>query len=127
LNVDTVNKKIDFDLTYSGLSSNIIQSHIHFGKKHVAGGVMVFFCANPPITPPAGTQACPVPAGTATGEVKGTILPASVIGPGPQGVTAGNFDALIAALKSDTAYGNIHTTNFPSGEIRGQIRQEEEE
>jgi hypothetical protein len=41
LNVDTVNQKIDFILTYSGLSSNIIQSHIHFGKKHVAGGVQL--------------------------------------------------------------------------------------
>jgi hypothetical protein len=41
--------------------------------------------------------------------------------------TAGNFNALIAALESDTAYGNIHTTNFPSGEIRGQIRHPDDD
>jgi hypothetical protein len=41
--------------------------------------------------------------------------------------TAGNFNALIAALESDTAYGNIHTANFPSGEIRGQIRHPDDD
>ncbi|MCU1252286.1 MAG: sorting protein, partial [Edaphobacter sp.] len=28
---------------------------------------------------------------------------------------------LIAALNSGNTYANIHTTNFPGGEIRGQI------
>jgi len=37
-------------------------------------------------------------------------------------VTPGNFDALVAALTSDTAYVNVHTTNFPAGEIREQIQ-----
>ena len=36
----------------------------------------------------------------------------------------GDFDALTDALTSNTAYGNIHTVNFPAGEIRGQIRRE---
>src|SRR5215813_993810 len=35
-----------------------------------------------------------------------------------QHITAGDFDALVAVLDSDSAYGNIHTTNFPAGEIR---------
>src|ERR1700730_1315244 len=43
---------ITFKLTYSGLSSAVTQSHIHFGKEHVAGGIMVFFCTN--LTPPTG-------------------------------------------------------------------------
>jgi hypothetical protein len=30
-------------------------------------------------------------------------------------------DALVAALDSNTAYANIHTTAFPAGEIRGQL------
>jgi CHRD domain len=115
-------RTITFKLTYSGLSAAVTQSHIHFGKRHVPGGVMVFFCTNLN-NGPAGTQACP--AGTAT--VTGMITGASVIGPTPQHVTAGDFDALVAALDSDTAYGNIHTTNFPSGEIRGQVRRSDED
>jgi len=111
-------KTITFKLTYSGLSAPINQAHIHFGKRHVPGGVMVFFCTNLN-NGPAGTQACPQ--GTAT--VTGTFTGASVVGPAAQHVTAGDFNALVAALESDTAYGNIHTTNFPAGEIRAQIRE----
>jgi hypothetical protein len=51
----------------------------------------------------------------------GTITAASVVGPAAQNITAGDFDALVAALDSNTAYGNIHTVKFPAGEIRGQI------
>jgi hypothetical protein len=77
---------------------------------------MVFFCSNLN-NGPSGTPVCPIPSGTVTG----TINAASVVGPAAQGVMAGNFAAVLAALQSDTAYGNIHTKNFPSGEIRGQI------
>jgi hypothetical protein len=111
-------KTITFKLTYSGLSAPVTQSHIHFGKRHVPGGIMVFFCTNLN-NGPAGTQLCPQ--GTAT--VTGMFTGASVVGPTAQHVTVGDFDALVAALESDTAYGNIHTTNFPSGEIRTQIRE----
>jgi hypothetical protein len=122
LKIDLGNRLINYQLTYSGLSSNILQSHIHFGKRHVPGGVMVFFCGNLG-NGPAGTPVCPNPSGTVTG----TITAASVVGPTAQGVTVGNFAAVLAALQSDTAYGNIHTQNFPAGEIRGQIVRKEED
>lgn len=117
LKLDRHAQTLDFTLTYSGLSADITQSHIHFGKVHVAGGIMVFFCSNL-ANGPAGTQPCP-PAG---GTVSGTITAANVVGPATQNVTPGDFDALARALESNTAYGNIHTTKFPAGEIRGQIR-----
>jgi hypothetical protein len=116
LNVDKGNRLINFQLTYSNLSSPVTVSHIHFGKRHVAGGVMVFFCSNN-ANPPPGTQTCPMTGGTVTG----TITGANVQALAGQNVTAGDFDALLAALESNTAYGNIHTTNFTAGEIRGQI------
>jgi CHRD domain len=78
---------------------------------------MVFFCSNLG-NGPAGTPACPAAGGTVTG----TVMAAGVVGPAAQGVTPGNFDAVIEALDSNTAYANIHTTKFPAGEIRGQIR-----
>jgi len=56
--------------------------------------------------------------------VTGTITAASVVGPTAQNVTPGDFAAVVAALASDTAYGNIHTKQFPAGEIRGQVRAE---
>ena len=118
LKVDKANQFINFQLTYSGFTNNVTQSHIHFGKEHVAGGIMVFFCSNlTSPAPPPNTQPCPLTGGTVTGTITGT----NVIGPTAQNVTVGDFTALLAALQSNTAYGNIHTTKFTSGEIRGQI------
>jgi hypothetical protein len=115
-------RTITFKLTYSGLSAPITQAHIHFGKRHVPGGVMVFFCTNIS-NGPAGTQLCPQGNATVTGMFTG----ASVVGPAAQHITPGDFDALVAAIDSNTAYGNIHTTNFPAGEIRGQVRRGDKE
>ena len=122
----TLNKaaeRLDYTLTYSFPSAtSVLQSHIHFGKDHVPGGIMVFFCTNLG-NGPAGVSvpACPTFAGTVTG----TITPSAVLAlPGQNVLTAGDFDALVAALTSDTAYVNIHTTAFKGGEIRGQIHLE---
>ncbi len=53
--------------------------------------------------------------------VTGTITPANVIGPAAQGIAAGQWDKIVAAMRAGVAYANVHTTNFPQGEIRGQI------
>jgi hypothetical protein len=125
LSLDKNLQTISYKLTYTPMSSTVLQAHIHFGKRHVPGGIMVFFCTNngngPPTTPP--TPLCPAAPATVTG----TWTAASVVAVPGQNITAGNFNALIAALESDTAYGNIHTTNFPSGEIRGQIRHPDDD
>jgi len=117
-----------FTLTFSGVGTTplktgtVTQAHIHFGKVHSAGGVMVFFCTNL-ANGPAGTQACPLNSGTVTG----IFTSASVVAIAGQNVNAGDFDALVDALDSNTAYANIHTTALPAGEIRGQIRRDEQD
>jgi hypothetical protein len=118
LTLDKTAQTLTYTLTYSGLT-NVLQSHIHFGKEHVAGGVMVFFCSNLG-NGPAGTPTCP---DDTSGEVTvtGTITATGVVGPAAQNITAGDFAGVIAALASNTAYGNIHTKQFPAGEIRGQV------
>ena len=118
LTLDRSLKKIDFELKYSDLTG-VRQSHIHFGRVHTPGGIMVFFCTNLN-NGPAGTQICPSSPGTVTG----TIMASDVVSLAAQNVTPGDFDALTDALFSNSAYANIHTTKFPSGEIRGQIRLE---
>jgi hypothetical protein len=67
-------RTLGFRLTYAGLSSPVTQAHIHFGREHVNGGIMVFFCSNLP-NPPPGTQTCPPNGGTVTG----TITAANVL------------------------------------------------
>ena len=41
--------------------------------------------------------------------------------PAAQGIAAGQWDKIVAAMRAGVAYANVHTTNFPQGEIRGQI------
>ena len=92
------------------------QAHVHFGRAAINGGIMVFFCSNVG-GPPA--PACP---GTTSGAVSGTVGPADVIGPAGQGIAPGEFAEVLEALRSGTAYGNVHSTVYPAGEIRGNIR-----
>ena len=115
--VDTNANTITWKLTYDELVAPPTQSHVHFGQKSVNGGVSFFLCSNLG-NGPAGTQTCP--AGPA--ELTGVITPDLVIGPAGQGITAGSFAKIVAAIKDGTAYANVHSTTYPGGEIRGQLR-----
>ena len=101
---------IDFDLDYEGTIGVPVQAHIHFGQKDVNGGVVAFLCGGP--APACGPNG-----------LSGTLDAASVIGAAAaQGIEAGDFEGLVTAIRTGNAYVNVHTTVFPTGEIRGQIR-----
>jgi hypothetical protein len=112
---------LTYKLTYENLSSPAFMAHIHFGQKAVSGGIFIWLCqsATAP-SPTAGTPTCPAGGGTVTG----TANAASVLKINGQTLNAGNFDDAIAIIRSGEAYVNVHTTNFPPGEIRGQISVE---
>jgi hypothetical protein len=104
-----------YELRYSGLEGGpATASHVHFGKRAVNGGVSFFLCGG-------GTKpACP--AGTTTeAVVTGTVTAADVIGPTGQGIPAGGFDEILAAMRAGHAYLNVHNATFAGGEIRAQI------
>jgi hypothetical protein len=109
-------QEITYRLSYSGLEGSVLQAHIHLGGRHQSGGISVFLCTNLG-NGPAGTQACPAAPATITG----TIRPADVIGPVPQGITAGQFDELVTAIRVGTTYVNVHSSLYPGGEIRAQL------
>jgi hypothetical protein len=106
---------IEFRFEFSGLTSNLVQAHYHFAQPHVSGGIMVFLCG------PAGSpakQTCP---NDTHGVVSGTLHATDVIGPVPQNIAAGDLASVERAIHNGAAYLNLHTPNFPAGEIRGQI------
>ena len=110
---------LDYTLSYQGLATNILFSHIHLGRPAVNGGVMVFLCTNG--TAPAGVPV-PPPCPQGSGTVSGTLTAADIVGSASaQGVAAGEFAEVVRALRAEAAYGNLHTTAFPTGEIRGQV------
>jgi hypothetical protein len=114
--VDTEANTITFKLTYDALEGTVQQAHVHFGQKGINGGVSFFLCTNLG-NGPAGTQACPAP----PAEVTGVIDASLVLGPGGQGIEAGAFAEIVAAIKEGTAYANVHSSKWQGGEIRGQL------
>jgi hypothetical protein len=105
-----------YRLRYSGLEGNVLQAHVHFGQRATSGGISVFLCSNLG-NGPAGTPVCPPPPATVTG----TIDAADVIGPTGQGIAPGELNELLRAMRAGATYANVHSSLWPSGEIRGQV------
>jgi hypothetical protein len=129
IRIDEDAQTIDFELSYDDLegvgttpfvtSGAVLFSHIHVAAPGVNGGVAVFFCNGGPIV-----RTCPNPSGTLTG----TITAAEIVGPAAQGINPGEptaFEELVRAIRAGFAYANVHTTRWPGGEIRGQLRPHE--
>jgi hypothetical protein len=114
--IDDDARTLTYELSYSELEGTVLQAHIHFGKRAVNGGIAVFLCGTAANPGPAGTPTCPQ-----SGTVSRTVEAADILAPGTQGIEAGNFEELAAALRAGHAYANVHSTKWPGGEIRAQI------
>jgi CHRD domain len=115
--IDRKDQEIHYVLTYGGLESPALQSHIHFENRTNNGPIVVFLCTNLG-NGPAGTQPCPANGGT----ISGTIRPADIgAGGAAQGLAAGEFDELVRAIKAGATYVNVHTDGHRGGEIRAQL------
>ena len=110
-------QEIDYRLSYAALEGNVTQAHIHFGARAQSGGISVFLCTNLD-NGPAGTQLCPAAPATVTG----TLRPPDVIGPADQGIAAQEFAELVDAIRAGATYVNVHSSLYPTGEIRAQLR-----
>jgi hypothetical protein len=80
---------------------------------------VLWLCGTASNPGPAGTPPCP---GPNSGEISGTLDAADVQAAASQGIAAMEFSEVIAALRSRSGYGNVHSTLFGGGEIRGNIR-----
>jgi hypothetical protein len=89
---------------------NVTMAHIHLGPVDDNGPVVAWLYPSEP--PP---ELIPGRVQGVLGE--GTITAASLMGP-LDGMT---LDDLIAAIADGNTYVNVHTEQFPPGEIRGQI------
>jgi hypothetical protein len=101
---DTVAQDITFSLSYSGLTSNAAMAHIHFGAVNVAGPIILPFTPNP-----TGTS----------GTLSGVLTTANLINQATTGIVT--FTDIFNAAVAGNLYANVHTVEFPAGEIRGQL------
>lgn len=115
--IDTVANTMLVSVSFSGLTSGTTASHIHAATAA-------------PLTGTAGVATTvPTFPGFPLGVTSGTysnlfdLLSLSTYNPAfvtANGGTAASAEtALLAALSADKAYLNIHTLNYPGGEIRG--------
>jgi hypothetical protein len=116
--------QIEWSLSYEDLEGTVQQGHIHFGQKGVNGGITVFLCTNLG-NGPAGTQPCPLPPATITGTIAAADVSPNIpatLAARTQGINTGEFEELLRAIRGGVTYANVHSTMWPGGEIRGQIK-----
>ena len=111
---------MSYSMVYFNMQGNVTQSHIHIGQPGVNGGIVLFLCTN--LAPPAGVPV-PPPCPNTPGQnfVTGTLTAANVITQTAQGIAAGEFSEVIDAMRALASYANVHSDQFPGGEVRGQI------
>lgn len=103
---DVQGQQARFIVTAFDMSSNVTAAHIHgpAGSGVNAGIIVTLF---------SGTAPAPV-----NGQlVQGTFGPSNI-----EPASGVVWDQLIELMRTGGAYVNVHTTAFPAGEIRGQIR-----
>jgi hypothetical protein len=106
--VDATNREISVTLRIFNLPTGTTAGHIHAGPRGVNGPVVLNF---------------PIPTGR-TGDLTLSFRVGGTTGvfiPRPE-VGINTIDDIIQTIVGGGAYANIHTTAFPGGEIRGQIR-----
>jgi hypothetical protein len=84
--------------------NQVTMAHIHSGAAGTNGPVRVDLFLGP-----------------TTGAVNGTLAESTFTAANVRGVT---FEALLEEMRTGNAYVNVHTTQFPSGEVRGQLQQQ---
>lgn len=116
--IDDSTNTIAYQLNYADLDGSATMAHIHFAQKGVNGAVVVPLCDN---TGGATSRVQSCPAAPAT--ITGTITAADVTaGATNQGIDAGEIAELITAMRNGVTYANVHSSKFPQGEMRGQIK-----
>ena len=96
---------ISYKITASKID-NIAAAHFHYAPPGLNGEVVATLYSNPnqPSGPNHGVL------------VNGVITSSDVTG-----VFDGDISALIGAIRSGVIYINVHTLDYPAGEIRGQV------
>ena len=119
VDVDTTAMTLFVDITFGGLVGLTTASHIHC-------------CMVPPTNAPVATQVpffINFPLGVTSGAYQNTFDMTLASSWNPTFITdhggtpASAFADLLAALSKGQPYLNIHTDEFPRGEIRGQLIQ----
>jgi hypothetical protein len=103
--LELVNDNINFKVNVTSLD-NIKAAHIHSGEFGQNGDIVVTLFQS----------------ATPTDVMNGTLVEGKVAADDLQGLLKGkNINDLVQLINNTKTYVNIHTEQYPNGEIRGQI------
>jgi CHRD domain len=88
--------------------TGVIGAHVHSGAAGSNGPIAIALYPRPGVNFSA----------TPTGGVDGVLIQGSFQASDVVGIS---FETLLSEMRDGTAYANVHTTQFPGGEIRGQV------
>jgi hypothetical protein len=119
-------KRIEYKLTFHKLEGDVTQAHIHVGPEQNTGGIVLWLCQTAANPAPATTDPPQCfdegdPATRRSNTVKGVLTKDDVIPQANHGIAAMEFDEVVALIRADKTYVNVHSSAFPPGEIRSQI------
>jgi DNA-binding beta-propeller fold protein YncE len=100
---------ISFEVNVAGLN-DVTMAHIHLGAVGEDGPVVVWLY-------PDGPPPVEIPGETTGSLATGTITADDLVGD----LEGQPLSALIDAMAAGNTFVNVHTTEYPAGEIRGQI------
>jgi hypothetical protein len=99
-------KTLSYKVTVNNINS-VTMAHIHSGKKGANGPIVVTLFHSP---------------SKPTGPMNGVLSQGSATAANLEGPLKGKqISDLVNLIKSGQTYANVHTTQNPKGEIRGQI------
>jgi hypothetical protein len=103
--VKTTNDKIEYEVNVTDIDK-VNAAHIHLGESGKNGPVILTLFKDNPTELKTGKLAeANLTASNFEGPMKGKSV-----------------TDLVSAIKNGTAYINVHSTDFPDGEIRGQLQ-----
>ena len=121
LSINEDHTELQYVLSYEKMEGTVTQAHIHLGPEQNTGAISVWLCTNLGNAPADVTvQACPAAPGEITGVIRADDVSSSATA---QGVTTDELKEFLAMMSHNKTYVNVHSTKFPGGEIRSQIKR----
>jgi|SRR5438445_2261393 len=101
--------RVDYSIEVHNMSTGIVGAHLHTGAAGINGPIRIALFPGP------GANFTTNPLTGVDGQLYEGSFEAS-------DVTGISFQDLLAGMRAGTVYGNVHTSQFPGGEIRGQAQ-----
>ena len=108
IGVNVRGNRVDYSIEVHGISA-ITGAHFHSGAAGVNGPIRIALYPGP------GSNFSTNPSGAFDGQFYEGSFEAS-------DVTGISYADLLAGFRAGTVYGNVHTSAFPGGEMRGQVQ-----